>query len=215
MTKTLQKILGIGLSVFSVTGFANTNSQPCHILVMGDSLSASYGLAIEQGWVHLLGERLESKNPECKLTNASVSGETSNGGKTRLPALLKQHKPTLMILELGANDGLRGLPLDNLKNNLENMIHAAQENNTQVVLLGMKIPANYGKFYTQRFENTFAEIAKVKKLPFVPFFMKDFAQDPNAFQTDGIHPNAKSQEAMLNAVWPSLKTTLNQSKTKN
>lgn len=198
--------------LFSVTGFANTDSKPCHILVMGDSLSAAYGLAIEQGWVHLLNLRLQSKYPQCKLTNASVSGETSTGGKTRLPALIKQHKPTVMILELGANDGLRGLPLDNLKNNLESMIHTAQENNARVLLLGMKIPANYGPTYTQRFENIFSDLAKTQKLAFVPFFMKDFAQDPNAFQTDGIHPNAKSQEAMLNAVWPSLETTLNKSR---
>lgn len=212
MTYTLQKTLGIGLLVFSVTGFAAQETKPCHILVMGDSLSAAYGLAVEQGWVNLLNKRLKTNYPECKITNASVSGETTSGGKTRLPALIKQHNPSHMVLELGANDGLRGLPIDSMESNLQTMINTAKQNNIRVLLLGMKIPANYGPTYTQRFENTFADMARKQQLEFVPFFMKDFAQDPNAFQADGMHPNAKSQEAMLNAVWPSLQTALNREK---
>lgn len=197
-----------GLLLASVSGFAAADRKPCHILVMGDSLSAAYGLPVEQGWVALMERRVNEKFPHCKITNASVSGETTSGGKTRLPALLKQHHPSHMILELGANDGLRGLPVDAMRDNLAAMLTLARLEQVQALLLGMQIPPNYGLAYSRRFEATFAELAKKQKVPFVPFFLKEFAQDPSAFQADGIHPNAKSQAAMLNAVWPTLSATL-------
>lgn len=196
------------LTFTSVSSFAATDRKQCHILVLGDSLSAAYGLPIEQGWVALMEQRMKEKFPHCKITNASVSGETTAGGKTRLPALLTRHKPSHMVLELGANDGLRGLPIEAMQDNLNAMLTLARRDQVQPVLLGMQIPPNYGPAYSRRFESTFADIAKKQKVPFVPFFLKDFAQDPTAFQPDGIHPNAKSQPAMLNAVWPALSATL-------
>lgn len=175
---------------------------------MGDSLSAAYGLAKEQGWVALMEGRLKEKFPHCGVVNASVSGETTAGGKTRLPALLKQHKPTHMILELGANDALRGLSLDTMKDNLNNMLLAARKNNMQAVLVGMQIPSNYGPSYTRKFGSTFAEVAKQQKVPLVPFMMEGFALDSNAFLSDGIHPNASAQPKILENIWPVFSATL-------
>lgn len=152
--------------------------------------------------------RLAEKNPNCKVVNASVSGETTAGGKTRLPDLLKQHQPTHMILELGANDGLRGLSLSTMKNNLNDMVLTAHRNQIQVVLIGMQIPPNYGVAYAHRFENTFTEIAVKHKVPFVPFMLKGFALDPNSFLADGIHPNATAQAKILENIWPVFSTTL-------
>lgn len=175
---------------------------------MGDSLSAAYGLAIEQGWVALMEGRLAQKFPHCAVVNASVSGETTAGGKIRLPALLKQHKPTHMILELGANDGLRGLSLDTMKDNLTNMLVAARRNETQAVLIGMMIPSNYGPAYARRFADTFTDVARKQKVPLVPFMLDGFALDPTAFQADGIHPNAGAQPKILENIWPTFSATL-------
>nr|WP_306173607.1 arylesterase [Limnobacter humi] len=176
---------------------------------MGDSLSAAYGLPVEQGWVALMERRLKQKFPHCQLTNASISGETTAGGKTRLPALLRQHKPTQVILELGANDGLRGLPIETMKNNLASMIDMARRARAQTVLVGMQIPPNYGPAYSRRFGETFTELARQNKLPLVPFLLDGFAQNPDAFQADGIHPNAASQPRMVDNVWPALAGMLN------
>jgi len=175
---------------------------------MGDSLSAAYGLPKEQGWVALMEVRLAEKFPHCKVVNASVSGETTAGGKTRLPALLKQHSPSHMILELGANDGLRGLSLDTMKDNLTNMLVAARRNGTQAVLIGMQIPSNYGPAYARRFGDTFGEIARKQKVPLVPFMLEGFALDTTAFQADGIHPNAGAQPKILENIWPTFSATL-------
>ena len=194
--------------LISLPAFAAAPAKPCKILVMGDSLSAAYGLPVEQGWVALMDTRVKEKFPACKIVNASVSGETTAGGKTRLPALLETHKPSHMILELGANDGLRGLSVEAMKDNLNHMLMAARSKQTEVVMLGMKIPPNYGPMYTRRFEQTFAEIAQKQKVVLVPFFLNEFAQNPKAFQSDGIHPNAASQHFMLNAVWPAVSATL-------
>lgn len=192
----------------SVSSFAAASTQECKILVMGDSLSAAYGLATEQGWVALMETRLGQKFPHCSVVNASVSGETTAGGKTRLPALLKQHKPTHMILELGANDGLRGLSLDTMKDNLTNMLVAARRNETQAVLIGMMIPSNYGPAYARRFADTFTDVARKQKVPLVPFMLDGFALDPTAFQADGIHPNAGAQPRILENIWPTFSATL-------
>jgi len=175
---------------------------------MGDSLSAAYGLPKEQGWVALMEGRLAEKFPHCKVVNASVSGETTAGGKTRLPALLKQHKPSHMILELGANDGLRGLSLDTMKDNLTNMLVTARRIGTQAVLIGMQIPSNYGPAYARRFGDTFPEVARKQKVPLVPFMLEGFALDPTAFQADGIHPNAGAQPKILENIWPTFSATL-------
>lgn len=183
-------------------------SEDCKILVMGDSLSAAYGLSVEQGWVALMETKLEKKFPECQVINASVSGETTAGGKSRLPKLLETHEPTLMILELGANDGLRGLPISVMKKNLIYMIEQAENQDTDTVLVGMQIPPNYGPSYSRKFAETFKEIAKEKDTELVPFMLEGFAQNPNAFQADGIHPNAKSQPVILNNVWPFVQKTL-------
>jgi acyl-CoA thioesterase-1 len=151
----------------------------------------------EQGWVALMETRLAQKFPHCAVVNASVSGETTAGGKTRLPALLKQHQPTHMILELGANDALRGLSLDTMKDNLTNMVVAARRSEAQVVLIGMQIPSNYGAAYARRFGDTFSEIARKQKVPLVPFMLDGFALDPASFLADGIHPNASAQPKIL------------------
>jgi acyl-CoA thioesterase I len=200
-------LIAIGM-LTSVSSFAAASAKDCKILVMGDSLSAAYGLAIEQGWVALMEGRLAQKFPHCAVVNASVSGETTAGGKTRLPALLKQHKPTHMILELGANDGLRGLSLDTMKDNLTNMLVAARRNETQAVLIGMMIPSNYGPAYARRFADTFTDVARKQKVPLVPFMLDGFALDPTAFQADGIHPNAGAQPKILENIWPTFSATL-------
>ena len=211
-TQKIKNALTLGLIALgmltSVSSFAAATSGECKILVMGDSLSAAYGLAKEQGWIALMEKRLEKKFPHCVVVNASVSGETTAGGKTRLPALLKQHQPTHMILELGANDGLRGLSLDTMKDNLTNMMVAARRNETQAVLIGMQIPSNYGPAYARRFGNTFTEVARKQKVPLVPFMLDGFALDPNAFQADGIHPNTGAQPNILENIWPTFSATL-------
>jgi acyl-CoA thioesterase I len=200
-------LIAFGLST-SVSSFAAGTGQECKILVMGDSLSAAYGLPKEQGWVALMESRLAEKFPHCKVVNASVSGETTAGGKTRLPALLKQHQPTHMILELGANDGLRGLSLDTMKDNLTNMLVTARRSGAQAVLIGMQIPSNYGPAYARRFGDTFPDIARKQKVPLVPFMLEGFALDPTAFQADGIHPNAGAQPKILQNIWPTFSATL-------
>ncbi|MEW6205588.1 MAG: arylesterase [Pseudomonadota bacterium] len=210
--KKIRNALAFGLIAFglstSVSSFAANTGGECKILVMGDSLSAAYGLPKEQGWVALMESRLAEKFPHCKVVNASVSGETTAGGKTRLPALLKQHNPSHMILELGANDGLRGLSLDTMKDNLTNMLVAARRNGTQAVLIGMQIPSNYGPAYARRFGDTFGEIARKQKVPLVPFMLEGFALDPASFLADGIHPNAGAQAKILENIWPTFSATL-------
>lgn len=196
--------LALGISLIGAT----TAQASCKVMVMGDSLSAAYGLPKEQGWVHLMEKKMAEKFPKCAVVNASVSGETSAGGRSRLPALLKQHQPSHMILELGANDGLRGLPISVLKSNLKDMIKQARQANTQTLLVGMQIPPNYGPDYTRQFANTFAEVAQTERVLWIRFLLEGFADNPNAFQQDGIHPNAASQVQMLNNVWPILDQAL-------
>lgn len=187
---------------------AAANSKTCKILVMGDSLSAAYGLAKEQGWVTLMEARLAQKFPKCSVINASVSGETTAGGKTRLPALLKTHKPSHMILELGANDGLRGLPVEAMRDNLTAMTVMARRAAAQTILVGMQIPPNYGPNYSRKFAETFNQISRTQKVPLVPFMLEGFADNPKAFQADGIHPNADFQGKILDNLWPAVSSTL-------
>jgi acyl-CoA thioesterase-1 len=187
---------------------AKSSAGPEVILVVGDSLSAEYGLKRGSGWVPLLEKQLASEKKNVKVVNASISGDTTSGGRSRLPALLAQHKPTTVVLELGGNDALRGLPLDMTENNLTAMTHAAQKAGAKVLLLGMQVPPNYGGAYGTTFSGLFSKVARAEKAALVPFFLKGVADvgDPSVnFQADRIHPNEQSQAKMLANVWPELK----------
>jgi len=186
-------------------------SRPGLILVLGDSLSAEYGLKRGEGWVPLLQQRLAGQKIPATVVNASISGDTSAGGRSRLPSLLAQHRPTLVLIELGANDALRGLPLAATEDNLLQMTRAAQAAGAQVVLIGIQVPPNYGSDYTHRFEGVFSQVAAQAKVPLVPFLLKGIADAPNAadlFQADRIHPIASAQLRMLDNVWPILRPLL-------
>ena len=183
-------------------------AQAATIMVWGDSLSAGYGLQADEAWPTLLQTRLEEKGFRHTVVNASVSGETSAGGRSRLPAALEQHEPDIVILELGANDGLRGLPPKLLAENLDAMISAAQGAGAQVLLVGMQMPPNYGPVYTRQFAQTFATVSKARKVPLVPFLLEGFADQPELFLNDGIHPTADAQHKVLDTIWHGLKPLL-------
>lgn len=177
-------------------------------MVFGDSLSAGYGVESGSGWVDLLKQRLSEKQLPYQVVNASISGDTSAGGLSRIAAELKRHRPDILILELGANDGLRGLPLKAMKNNLSSIIRQAKETGAQVLLLGMQMPPNYGPRYTERFSAIYGELAKEQQLPLVPFLLKKVALDPALMQPDNLHPNSKGQPLLLEMVWPVLQPML-------
>ncbi|MBX3685687.1 MAG: arylesterase [Rhodocyclaceae bacterium] len=178
------------------------------ILVWGDSLSAGYGIKASESWPALLQSRLEKLGLDATVVNASISGETSAGGRSRLPAALARHKPAVVVIALGANDGLRGLPLKMMGDNLTAMIDASREAGAKVVLVGMRLPPNYGPAYTTKFQNTFDEVAAASKVPLVPFLLEGIATEPALFQADGIHPVAEAQFNLLDNVWPALKPLL-------
>jgi acyl-CoA thioesterase I len=178
------------------------------ILVFGDSLSAAYGIAQARGWVALLGERLKREQKDYIVVNASISGETTAGGRARIQDALARHKPAIVVIELGANDGLRGLPLAQMKANLEAMIRAARAAGARVLLVGMKLPPNYGPEYTGEFEAAFGELAKAHGTALVPFMLEDFAEKPELFQDDRIHPSEAAQPLMLERVWRGLRPLL-------
>lgn len=178
------------------------------LLVVGDSLSAGYGIKVEDGWVALLRQRLQAEGYGYRVVNASVTGETSSGGRARLPALLRTHKPAVVVLELGANDGLRGLPPQGVQDNLAAMIEAAQSSQARVLLAGMQIPTNYGETYTQRFNAVFGALQQRYRVALVPFFLDKVALDVNLMQADELHPNAKAQKLLLDNVWPHLRPLL-------
>lgn len=178
------------------------------ILVLGDSLSASYGLAQEQGWVNLLQQRLRKDKQAYHVVNASISGETTSGGLYRIDALLANHRPAIVILELGANDGLRGLSVDATRKNLESMIQRAQKNDAKVLLLGMRLPPNYGPRYTEQFLRVYEILAKKYRLQRVPFFLAPIVGQRAYFQADGLHPTAAAQPLLLNGVWTNLEPLL-------
>lgn len=191
---------------------AQTAPQPARtVLVLGDSLSAEYGLARGTGWVTLLEQRLAREKPGTQVVNASISGETTFGGRSRLAALLAQHQPTQVIIELGGNDALRGLALDATRTNLEWMTQQSKKAGARVLLLGMQMPPNYGADYARRFEGLYAQVARAEKVGLVPFFLKGVADGPDPtrlFQPDRIHPTAEAQPRMLDNVWPELKKLL-------
>jgi acyl-CoA thioesterase-1 len=179
-------------------------SAPKTVLVLGDSLSAEYGLTRGSGWVALLEGRLKANGVDARIVNASISGETTSGGRTRLPALLSQHKPNVVVVELGANDGLRGLPVPAATDNLRTMIAQAQAARAKVLLVGMRIPPNYGRNYTDSFAGMYTTLSTQFKLPLVPFMLEGVALEPANFQADRLHPLASAHPTILNNIWPQL-----------
>lgn len=178
------------------------------VLVMGDSLSAAYGLTPQQGWVALTAKKIQGAKPGWKVANASVSGETTAGGASRIGAELARHKPRVVVIELGANDGLRGLGLEQTRANLERMIVAAKQAGARVLLLGMRIPPNYGPQYTQGFERNYRELAEKHAVALLPFFLEPIAAERDAFQADNLHPVAAAQPRLRDHVWPMLEPLL-------
>jgi len=174
------------------------------ILIYGDSLSAAYGIPQQQGWAALLKEKLNHENLSFDVINASISGETTSGGLTRLARTLEQTKPQTIIIELGANDGLRGLPVKNMRDNLDAMIQLSKKSGVKVLLIGMKIPPNYGQKYTEEFSQTYIKLASQHKIPVVPFMLENVAAKPDLIQQDGLHPNALGQPIILGNIWPEL-----------
>jgi acyl-CoA thioesterase-1 len=202
-------VLALLVAIAPAWSYGNTarNDNPT-ILVLGDSVSAGYGLASNEGWVALLQSRLQTQGYGYRVVNASVSGETTTGGLARLPRALSVHRPQIVIVELGGNDGLRALPLETSRRNLERIIETSRASGARVLLLGMKIPPNYGPRYSQGFEQLFRDLARRYRLPFEPFFLEKIALAPGMMQADGLHPTAKAQPVMLDTVWPVLKPML-------
>ena len=178
------------------------------VLVVGDSISAALGLDTQQGWVSLLQNRLQEGGFAHQVVNASISGDTSSGGLTRLPALLSQHRPQLVIIELGGNDGLRGQPPAQLQQNRARMVDASTAAGAKVLLLGMRLPPNYGQRYTQAFAQVFSDVAADKQVPLVPFLLEGVGGVPGMMQADGIHPAVAAQPRLLENVWPTLEPLL-------
>ena len=178
------------------------------LLVLGDSLSAEYGLRRNSGWVKLLGDRLAQGGAQYNVVNASISGETTSGGRTRLPALLKTHKPAIVVIQLGGNDGLRGLPLAAMRENLRAMAAASRGARARVLIVGIRVPPNFGREYEQRFFATFAEVARSEKTAYAPFLLDGFGEKLALFQPDRIHPTEAAQPLMLENVWPHLRPLL-------
>jgi acyl-CoA thioesterase I len=187
---------------------ARTPAAPRTLLVMGDSLSAAYGLAAEQGWVHLLAGQLARERPEWRVVNASISGETTAGGAARIDAALKQHAPSVVLIQLGANDALRGLPLDLAQANLARMITAAKRQGAQVLLVGIRIPPNYGPDYAEALRSMYVDLAKQHDVALLPFLLEPIAAERGAFQPDNLHPTAAAQPRLLAHVWAALQPLL-------
>ena len=216
-TKLFTQLTAKGYQAFLALMLLGAVALPVHsaapdtILVVGDSLSAEYGLKRGTGWVALLEKQLAKEEKSAKVINASISGDTTSGGRSRLAALLKTHKPSIVIIELGGNDALRGLPLDMTQTNLTAMTQAAKKTGAKVLLLGMQVPPNYGGAYGATFSGLFAKVATSEKVALMPFFLAGVADVPDAtslFQADRIHPNEQAQPKMLANVWPELKKLL-------
>ncbi|MFQ3186285.1 MAG: acyl-CoA thioesterase-1 [Marinomonas primoryensis] len=192
------------VTLLSISTFASAST----LLVMGDSLSAAYNLRQQDGWVSLLENQLSQSNPDISVINASVSGETTQGGLSRFSALLATHRPNWVVLELGANDALRGYPLNQTTINLEKMIEQAHQENAVVLLIGNQIPQNYGKRYTQMFFNLYKDIASKYNVAYLPFMLKDVALNKDLMQNDGLHPNKEGQPMVLQNILPYLQPLL-------
>ncbi|MDP2879520.1 MAG: arylesterase [Sulfuricella sp.] len=178
------------------------------ILVFGDSLSASYGIPADGGWVSLLEQRIRQKKPGYRVVNASISGETTSGGRYRIEQVLAEHRPAVVILQLGANDGLRGLPLDAAASNLNAIITACRKREARVLLIGMRLPPNYGSAYAAKFQAIYQQAAQRHKIPLLPFLLEGFADNPELFQADGLHPTISAQPQMMERVWKLLQPML-------
>ena len=178
------------------------------VLVLGDSISAAYGLPSGSGWTDLLQRRLDQRKLAWRVVNASISGDTTAGGRSRLPALLTRHRPAIVVIELGGNDGLRGGSIASTRDNLVAMTTAVKAAGARPMIVGMKVPPNYGPSYTRQFEAVFAEVARAQGAPLVPFFFEGFADDAAAFQPDRIHPTEAAQQKLLDNVWPTLERML-------
>ncbi len=200
----LSNIKRLFIALFLLLFSAGAASANQKILVWGDSLSAAYGIPVEKGWVNLMRNKLNERNKKVVINNGSISGETTQGGLTRLPRALKRVKPDVIILELGANDGLRGISPDVTKSNLDKMIKLSQKANAKVILLGMKIPPNYGVAYSQKFEQVFNDLANQYKLPFIPFFLEKVIVDLKLLQEDELHPTAEAQPIILSSILPTV-----------
>ncbi len=189
--------------LLSAPAFAQT------ILVMGDSLSAAYNMNEDDGWVNLLQQRLDATSDgNHKVINSSISGDTTTGGLSRLPAALKQHRPGIVIIELGANDGLRGMPLKLMQNNLRRMVKLAQDSGAEVLLAGIHLPPNYGEVYTKKFHQVFIDLAERENIAFVPFLLENVGGVSELIQSDGMHPNTRAQPIILNNVWVHLESII-------
>lgn len=204
-------ILSLAAAAAGGHAAAAQGARGATILVLGDSMSAEYGLARGTGWVALLTQRLAQQKIAAEVVNASISGDTTAGGRARLPALLAQHHPGIVVIELGGNDALRGLPLQSTEDNLTAMAQAARQAGARVLLVGMQVPPNYGADYTRRFAALFQSVAQAQKAALVPFLLQGVADGPEParlFQADRIHPTAQAQPTMLDNVWPALKKLL-------
>ncbi|MEW8052363.1 MAG: arylesterase [Candidatus Thiodiazotropha sp.] len=178
------------------------------MLVVGDSLSAGYGVTTERRWVTLLTQRFEKHCGSFSVVNASISGDTSKGGVSRLPALLTNHQPDIVVIELGGNDGLRGIGIKTMRHNLQQMVSLAKQANASVLLLGVRLPANYGEDFVNAFHRVYYDVAEAESVPLVPFFLQGVALDKRLMQADGIHPNDMAQPVLLDNVWPKLRSLI-------
>jgi acyl-CoA thioesterase-1 len=204
-------LLSLALIPAVAPALGATDKSAGTILVFGDSLSAAYGLARDQGWPHLLEKRLREEGYDYRVANASLSGETTSGGASRFEGALKAHRPDVVVLELGANDGLRGQSVDVMKRNLEAMIDTSRKGKAEVLLVGMRLPPNYGTAYTEKFQQVYTDLARSKKVALVPFLFEGFAEDARYFQSDRVHPTSEAQALMLDIVWKGLKPLLKSS----
>lgn len=202
------KILRTVAALLCMAAATSAYSAPKTVLVLGDSLSAEYGLSRGTGWVALAEQKLKQNNIDALVVNASVSGETTSGGRSRLPALLAKHKPDLVVIELGANDGLRGLPVAAAKANLLAMNEAATKANARVMLIGMRMPPNYGRDYADKFFAMYGALSKEIKAPLVPFMLDGVAEKPQLFQPDRLHPLADAHPIILANIWPTLQKAI-------
>lgn len=201
-------LLASGVGIISTTATYAATPKPATILIVGDSLSAEYGLKRGTGWAALLDQRLQTEKVNAKVVNASISGDTTSGGLSRLPAALQRERPAIVILELGANDGLRGQSPATISENLARLIELSQKAGARVLLAEMRIPPNYGPSYTQKFQAMFGDLAQRYSIALIPFLLDGVAGDPTLTQDDGIHPRAEAQQRILDNVWPTLEQAL-------
>lgn len=202
------RIACLVLCLWSVLFAPAARSESPFILVLGDSLSAAYGMRVEQGWVALLQERLKTEGYGHRVVNASSSGETTGGALARLPRALERHRPAVVVIELGGNDGLRGLPVADVEANFVSLIEQSQAAGARVLLIGMHVPPNYGPAYAKAFHDLYGDLARRYRLPLLPFFLDGVALDDSLMQEDGLHPNAAAQPKLLAQVWPLLEPLL-------